>query len=67
MALLLISAITTNLVLIFRFDRASECYANAMRIMERAILQYLSDDKKPKDILYRADDEAEQSIANKFF
>lgn len=40
----LISTISTNMIIGFRFDKLAECYGTAMRILENAILKYLSGD-----------------------
>lgn len=62
---LLTAAITTNLIFGLRIDKISEAYAQAMRILEYAILKYSLEGKM--DILYEANDRAEQCIGNKFF
>lgn len=62
---LLTAAITTNLIFGLRIDKISEAYAQAMRILEYAILKYSLEGKM--DILYEANDKAEQCIGDKFF
>lgn len=64
---LLTAAITSNFVLGLRIDKISESYAQAMRILEKAILKYLMEEKIDIKILYEANEMAEQYISNKFF
>ncbi|MCM1324991.1 MAG: hypothetical protein NC243_04020 [Lachnoclostridium sp.] len=64
---LLTASITTNIVLGLRVDKISETYAQAMRILENAILKYLLAETTPTSVLYEANEEAEQLIGNKFF
>lgn len=63
---LLTAAITTNLLLGLRLDKISETYAQAMRILENAILKY-SIKEEEKILLYEANEKAEQLMGNKFF
>ena len=63
---LLTAAITTNLMLGLRLDKISETYAQAMRILENAILKY-SIKEEEKILLYEANEKAEQLMGNKFF
>ena len=64
---LLISAISTSFIFGFRFDRVADGYVHGMRIMEKAILSYVSDPSIGLQPLCDANNEAEQYICNKFF
>lgn len=64
---LLTAAITTNLVIGLRVDKIAEAYAQAMRLLEYAILKFSLEDDSKAEILYEANDKAEQCIGNKFF
>lgn len=64
---LLTAAIASNLLLGLRMDRISETYAQAMRILENAILIFCLEEDSKKEILYEANEKAEQYIGNHFF
>lgn len=64
---LLTAAIATNLMFGLRMDKISEAYAQAMRILENAILKYCLEKDSQKEILYEANEKAEQYIGCKFF
>ena len=64
---LLTAAIATNLLFGLRMDKVSEAYAQAMRILETAILKYCLDEDAKKEILYEANEKAEECIGYKFF
>lgn len=64
---LLLASILTSLTVILRFDKIGGCYAQAMRILETEILNYLADEHAGYQILIDANKRAEQCIEDKFF
>lgn len=65
--ILLVSAVSTNHIFGLRLDRTAAGYVEAMRILENEILNYLQCETKGLSKLQKANDEAEQYIANRFF
>lgn len=68
---LLLAAIFSSLVITLRFDKIGGCYAQAMRVLEKAILTYLADTNtntnKDMTPLVDANTKAEQIIENNYF
>lgn len=60
------AAITTTLQTILRFDKVSEGYICAMRIIEQAILEYEEVEDNTLEVLLQANKEAEQVIHNMY-
>ena len=64
---LLLAAIFSSLGIVLRFDKIGGCYAQAMRVLEKAILTYLADPNEPLKLLVDANVKAEQIIENNYF
>ena len=64
---LLLSAVFSSLGIILRFDKVGGCYAQAMRVLETAILTYLAGEDDSLLPLVDANKEAEEIIENNFF
>ncbi len=64
---LLLAAIFSSLVITLRFDKIGGYYAQAMRVLEKAILTYLADTNDTLTSLVEANAKAEQIIENNYF